>query len=325
MSSELHSHDRQLYTISDLLSWTPPSITRIISDGVLNIRNKMLIFGDEGSWKSMLALHTAHCLARGTTWLGFRTTPSNTLKLQVELPLYMDRDRTNKYCNGSKSIFLSKYTHSSPTMEQLDRVDELATQYAYPPTVVSRTEQFLHIDESSGFESLKRSIESCISYLPAAPLVVILDPLYKMFNRNLSDEQDVKPMLEKFDILMEDLGNRSGIGISTIIIHHTRKAVTDDKGTPLSLGSQDATGSRALVRWADTVLRIDPARSDETMTRVNLTFTKHRNAEAPLPIITLRWNRDTLHPRILSRRRPIDESEDNELEIRSDLDLSTLE
>ncbi len=320
MSSELHSHDKQLYTIPDLLSWTPPSITRIISDGVLNIRNKMLIFGDEGSWKSMLALHTSHCLARGTTWLGFRTTPSNTLKLQVELPLYMDRARVEKYCNGSKSIYLSKYTQSSP-----DRLEELSSQYAYPPGVVNRTEQFLHIDESSGFESLKRSVESCISYLPAAPLVIILDPLYKMFNRNLSDEQDVKPMLEKFDILMEDLGNRSGIGISTIIIHHTRKAITNEKGTPLSLGSQDATGSRALVRWADTVLRIDPALGDETKTRVNLTFTKHRNAEALLPLITLRWDKDTLHPRILSRRRPIDESEENELEIRSDLDLSTLE
>ncbi len=45
-SSELHSRDKQLYTISDLLSWTPPAITRIISDGVLNIRNKMLIFGE---------------------------------------------------------------------------------------------------------------------------------------------------------------------------------------------------------------------------------------------------------------------------------------
>jgi len=320
MSSELHSHDKQLYTISDLLSWTPPNITRIISDGVLNIRNKMLIFGDEGSWKSMLALHTAHCVARGTNWLGFRTTPSNTLKLQVELPLYMDRARTEKYCNGSKSIYLSRYTQAQP-----DRLVELSTQYAYPPGVVNRTEQFLHIDESSGFESIKRSIESCISYLPAAPLVVILDPLYKMFNRNLSDEQDVKPMLEKFDVLMEDLGNRSGIGISTIIIHHTRKSITDEKGTPLSLGSQDATGSRALVRWADTVLRIDPARGDETKTRVNLTFTKHRNAEALLPLITLRWDKDTLHPRILSRRRPIDESEDNELEIRGDADLSTLE
>lgn len=320
--SDIHEKDKQLYTIQDLLAWTPPSHYRIISGGVLNVKNRMLIFGDEGSWKSMLALHTAHCLARGSRWLGFYTYPSNVLRLQVELPMYTDRDRVEKYCIGSKQIYIAKDGHQVVTSAELDRLDARATEYAYP-LVVSRTEQFIHIDESSGWESLRRNIQMCIAELPPLSLVVILDPLYKMFNRNLSEETDVKPMLDKIDLVMED-ASQSIPGVSFIIVHHTRKTKTDESGRPIAMGSQDAVGSRALVRWADTVLRIDPDPTDPTMTKVNATFTKHRNAEDVLPTLILRWDRSTLHPQILSRLLPRHEEED-ELELRGELDMGQLE
>lgn len=319
--SDLHDKDKQLYTIQDLLAWTPPSNYRIISGGVLNVKNRMIIFGDEGSWKSILALHTAHCISRGSRWLGFLTNPSNVLRLQVELPMYTDRERIEKYCIGSKQIYLAKDGHKEVTSAELDRLDNRATDYAYP-LVVNRTEQFIHIDESSGWESLRHNIQMCIAELPPLPLVIILDPLYKMFNRNLSEETDVKPMLDKIDLIMED-ASKSIPGISFIIVHHTRKTITDS-GKPVAMGSQDATGSRALVRWADTVLRIDPDPSDSTSTKVKATFTKHRNAEDILPTLIIRWNRDTLHPQILSRILPKYEEED-ELELRGELDMGQLE
>ncbi len=319
--SDIHDKDKQLFTIHDLLAWTPPSNYRIISGGVLNVKNRMIIFGDEGSWKSVLALHTAHCIARGSRWLGFRTNPSNVLRLQVELPMYTDRDRIEKYCIASKQIYIARDNHKDITSDELDRLDSRATDYAYP-LVVNRTEQFIHIDESSGWESLRKNIQMCIEELPSLPLVVILDPLYKMFNRNLSEETDVKPMLDKIDLIMEDAA-KSIPGVSFIIVHHTRKAITDS-GKPISMGSQDATGSRALVRWADTVLRIDPEPSDPTLTKVNCTFTKHRNAEDVLPLLILRWDRGTLHPQILSRILPRYEGEE-EIELRGGTDIGQLE
>ena len=319
--SDIHNIDKQLYTVQDLLDWSPPKNYRIISGGVLNVKNRMLIFGDEGSWKSILALHTAHCIARGSRWLGFRTNPSNVLRLQVELPMYTDRERVEKYCLASKQIYIARDGHQEVTSAELDRLDDRATDYAYP-LVVNRTEQFIHIDESSGWESLRRNIQTCISELPPLPLVIILDPLYKMFNRNLSEETDVKPMLDKIDLIMED-ASKLIPGVSFIIVHHTRKAITDS-GRPVSLGSQDATGSRALVRWVDTVLRIDPDPRDPTLTVVKATFTKHRNAEDVLPVLVLRWDRKTLHPQILSRMLPRYE-EDEELEQRGELDIGQLE
>lgn len=320
--SDIHEKDKQLYTIQDLLAWTPPKQYRIISGGVLNIKNRMLIFGDEGSWKSILALHTAHCIARGSRWLGFYTYPANVLRLQVELPMYTDRERTEKYCAGSKQIYIARDGHQEVSSAELDRLDTRATDYAYP-LVVNRTEQFIHIDESSGWESLRRNIQTCITELPPLPLVVILDPLYKMFNRSLSEATDVKPMLDKIDLIMED-ASKSIPGVSFIIVHHTRKTKMDDSGRPIFQGSQDATGWRGLVQWADTVLRIDPDPSDSTLTKVDATFTKHRNAEDVLPKLVLRWNRDTLHPQILSRMLPRYE-EDEELELRGELDMGQLE
>lgn len=320
--SYIHDRDKHLFTIQDLLSWIPPPHYRIISGGVLNVKNRMIIFGDEGSWKSILALHTAHCIARGSRWLGFYTYPANVLRLQVELPMYTDRERVEKYCSGSKQIYLAKDSHQTVTSAELDRLDNRATDYAYP-LVISRTEQFLHIDESSGWESLRKNIQMCIAELPQLPLVVILDPLYKMFNRDLSAEIDVKPMLDKIDLVMED-ASQSIPGVSFIIVHHTRKSKTDEQGRPIAMGSQDATGSRALLRWADTILRIDPDPNDPTMTKVTATFTKHRNAEDVLPILILRWNRDTLHPQILSRILPRYE-EDEEIELRGELDMEQLE
>lgn len=315
--SDIHSKDKQLYSISDLLNWSPPHYTRIISKGVLNTKNRMIIFGDEGSWKSILALHTAHCISRGSSWLGFNTYPSNIIRLQTELPMYIDRERLEKYCSASKRIFLAKTTNPNhPDLE------DMATEYAYPLRYISRTEQFIHIDNSQGWESLLRNIRLCISELPEGPIVVILDPLYKIFGGNISEETDVKPLLDKIDLIMEDA--KDTIGISFIIVHHTRKVKTDESGSPIDLGSQDATGARTWMRWADTVLRIDPDINDRTLTKVTATFTKHRNAEDILPVIGLRWDRDTLHPRILWRKIPKYEDED-ELEVRGDSDLTQLE
>jgi KaiC/GvpD/RAD55 family RecA-like ATPase len=310
--SNLHKADKQLYTIGDLLEWKPPELTRIIHSGILNTKSRMLVFGDEGSWKSILALHTAHSIARGSNWLGFTTTKSNIFRLQVEMPMYMDRVRVQKYCIGSFNIYKAKNNG-------LADVATLANAYAYPPNVASRTEQFIHIDESFGFESLKKNVITCITEMPEAPLVIILDPLYKMFNRDLGKELDVRPMLDRLDLLIEETG------ASVIIVHHSRKAQVDSEGTSVDMGSQDATGSRAIARWVDTILRIDLLPDDETQSKVLMRFTKHRNAEEPLPILTIKWNRGTLHPQVTSRRIPIDITAEGEIEARGDSNYMVLE
>lgn len=233
--------------------------------------------------------------------------------------MYMERARIEKYCLGSEKIFRARHTPENSSPDAFDAYDRAALTYAYPSTVINRTEQFINIDESFGFQSLKEDIETCITELSDRPLVVILDPLYKMFNRDLSSESDVKPLLDKLDVLM------SQHDFSVIIVHHSRKSITDESGASVGKGSQDSFGARAWSWWADTVLRIDLAEGDYTDTRVNLTFTKHRNADRLLPSLSVRWDKDTLHPRILNRHIPTDPAQEEEIEVRGDLDYAQLE
>lgn len=319
MSSDIHGKDKQLYTVSDLLEWTPPKRLRIISNGILNVKNKMLIFGDEGSWKSVLALHTAHSISRGSPWLGFKTYPCNVLRLQVELPMYTDRARIEKYCLASKEIYIARHKDNIPEPD----LEAAANHYAYPYNAINRTEQFIHIDEVSGWESLRKNIETCIMFLPEAPLVVILDPLYKMFNRDLNNEQDLKVLLDKADIVMEDF-SKYVPGISFIIIHHTRKSKAGEYGQTADMGIQDASNSRSLVKWVDTAIRVYPEPHDKTRTKVKMVFLKHRNAETVLPEVRIRWDRLTLHPQILGRDYPLMEEDEN-LEERGEYGITALE
>lgn len=323
MSSDIHSKDNRLYTLQDLSDWTPPPVTRIIAGGLLNLHGRMIIFGGEGSWKSMLAQHLAHCLARGSDWLGFRTSRCNVFKLQVELPQYEDRERMLQYNEGSKRIYLAKHPVTNPTPAELDRIESEAIDYAWPPNIISRTEQFIHIGTSFGFEDLKKNIITCKTELYDHPLVVILDPIYKMFGGDLSSAEDMDNFISKMDIVMSDA--KDGLDFTTIIVAHSRKTQLDERGRPQAMGSQDIAGSRHLMNWADTILRIDEGEEDETSTRYHLTFTKHRTARVSIPLFTIRWDSQTLHPTILHKRLPVDHKAEDTGIVRTDYDLSTLE
>jgi len=243
--------------------------------------------------------------------------------------MYMDRARIDQYCLWSKKIFIAKSANWKLSPEQEAQIESRASEYAYP-LLVSRSEEYIHIDESSGWESLRKNILNCIQLLPPLPLVVILDPLYKMFNRNLSEEVDLKPLIDKIDLIMAEVTDPRLFpnpipGLSFIIIHHTRKSKVDESGNPVNLGSQDATGARTLLRWVDTAVRIDPDLYDKTDTKVHLTFTKHRNAEIVLPKISLRWDKRSIHPQIISYVTPKYETPEDELGDRGEVDLAELE
>ena len=318
MPSDLHRKDKALFTLRDLKEWKPPAVTRIIQGGILNLQGKMVIFGGEGTWKSMVAQHLAHHLARGTDWLGFHTSLCNVIKVQVELPQYEDRERMLKYIEGSRRVYLARHLPLQPTSDQLAYHNKQAEEYASPTNMVYRTSQFLHIDESSGFESLKKNIILTQTEMPDLPLVLILDPLYKMFNRDLSSGEDISALINKFDVAMEELN------FTTVIVAHSRKTQMDEEGNPQNLGSQDISGSRHLANWVDTIIRIDAGKGDETNTRFDFTFTKHRTAHIVIPRITVKWDTHTLHPIIINRKLPVDYKVD-EGEIRDDYDFSHLD
>lgn len=307
---------KELYTLSDLDNWTPPKVYRVIDEGVLNVQGKLLIFGAEGSWKSMLALHLSHALATGGKWLGFSTSRCNVVRIQVEMPMYQDKVRTDKYRMGTVQVYVAKHTPQGFSNEQLSKVEEDAAAYSAPSNVVSANIPSIHIDESFGRKKIIDYVGICKAYLPDLPIVVILDPLYKTIGKDINDQTVMGNTLNFLD---EDMRTYD---FTMVIVHHARKSqpMKDMFGrlTIANMGSEDATGSRYIANWADTILRVDPNLSDKTDTHYNLLFTKHRYAEDILPEVKLRWNKTTLHPQILSRTRHQDESDFKEIRTKTD-------
>lgn len=321
MPSNIHKADRNLYTIHDLAEWQPPPTRHIVWDGVLDVGHRLQIFGDEGSWKSMLAQHMAYTIATGRRWLGFKTSPANVLYIQGEMGKYSVRERGIQYCEGTKRIYLAK-------PGDVPNETERAEAMAFPPNVTTHVTEFLHLDEQSGIASLRKMLDTIIMNSEQLPLVLIVDPLYKVFHHDITVAKDINYFCENIDLLLHDYNEiKDGVQrqMALVYIHHSRKAGTDSEGNRTHQGSEDSFGAKQLAWWSDAILNSALDDSDETHTSVSLSFTKHgRDAKGFLPkLIKVQWHKDTLHPLITTRIMP--KSPEDSLELRSDLEISQLE
>jgi len=285
------------------------------------VGHKLQIFGDEGSWKSMLATHMTYSVTVGHRWLGFKTSPANVLYIQGEMGMYSVHTRSLKYTSGTKRIYLAK---PSDVPDEVRRAEERA----YPTNAYTQVVQFFHLDEQAGIASLRRKLDTVITESPDLPIVLILDPLYKMFHHDLTVAKEINYFCENMDLLLHDYNEeKNGIQrqLAVVFIHHSRKAGTDKDGNRTSQGSEDSFGAKQIAWWSDTIINISLDESDETRTSTDIRFTKHgRDAEGLLPhIIRVRWNKDTLHPHIKERRYP--NSPEDDMELRGDAELQSLE
>ena len=321
MPSDIHKKDKDLFTIQDLKEWKPPKTRHIIWDGVLDVGHRFQIFGDEGSWKSGLALHMAYSIATGRRWLGFKTSPANVLYIQGEMSMVSMYSRVTKYCDGTKCIYLAKPGYVPD--EEVRAMD-----IAYPSNVYMQVIEFLHLDEQSGIAALRNKLDEVIMHSPQLPIVLIIDPLYKVFHHDLTVAREVSYFQENIDILRHDYNTiKDGIlrQLAVVFIHHSRKCGTDRDGNKVSQGSDESFGAKQLNWWSDTIMNTSLDSEDETKTTIEITFTKHgRDTEGFLPrLIKARWDKDTLHPRIIARIMP--QYPEDELELRGNSLLQQLE
>jgi len=258
--------------IHQLIAWKSPyKGVPIISRGILLPRTRLFLFGSPKTWKSMTSVHTAFTIAEGLPWFGLRTSKATILKVQAELPKMVDRERILKYQNHNNSK---------------------------PDNIFFKTPQERYkLDTTWGYNALSRDVDEVLARAPDTPLVVILDPLYKMFAGKITDEYDVK----KFQDNMDELINRKGI--SLILVHHSRKSKgeTDQEGRLIDMGAEEAIGSSYWGNWCDTMIRLRLLNPYAGKNEVAFSFEYTRNAEDFLPNFTVRWERATLHPTILKK------------------------
>lgn len=206
--------------LDDFLS-QPGHREDIISEGVMPVRSRVVVAGPPKIRKTTLITQMALELASGTPFLGLFDIPKPTACILAELEIDEDSYR-----------------------ERL----ALARQTIYniqPGFLFIGGPQPLLIDTPQGSSQLVSEITS------KQPKVVILDPLYNLHTKNEDKASEIKPVLMFLDKLVREYS------VSFVLIHHTSKGRTDNKGRRVDLGMDSIRGSNALYGWADSVLLMD--------------------------------------------------------------------
>ncbi len=159
----------------------------MIGSGVLAVGGHMMIFGQEGSWKSMLALQLAMCLTSGESWLGFEVPPGgvSTMYIQTEVTQVELQKRLAKMWSGWYGQQKKPY--------------------------LIRSEGYLKLDEAAQMASVDRNLEQY------QPQVLIIDPLFQMMSGSMVDELQVRQLLDALTLI----GHKRNVAV--ILITHRRK------------------------------------------------------------------------------------------------------
>ena len=239
-------------SLKDLLAWQPPQVREIISAGILPVGAKLVLAGEEESYKTMLSTYAGFCIALGLPLLGFKTAQTRVGMLQAEL---------------TKSMFRS-------------RIEQLITQHNHPlkgADIFFATALDIKLNKPAGFSQLAAAVRELKLGL------LILDPLYKVLQGDVSDWQEMDRLTTNLDFLCRQYG------CSIWLVHHRRKRQLTG-GEILDLGGDELIGSSNLKDWADSILRLDKLEGDKRLLR----FSKCRNARDLLQPIEIRFDRRDL-------------------------------
>lgn len=292
--------------LSELERWQPPNRgNSIISDGILDPGTAMLLFGPPKSWKSMASLNLAFSIASGLPWFGYQTTKSVVLIFQAELPKAVFKKRVMKF-----------RAHFPTTKLQTNESElTLPTQFAQSivdgtpnnplPNLLFETNNYCKLDTTYGRDMLNSCLIQCKSRFPDWHITLILDPVYLLMSGKVSEEYDVRRMLDN----LNELRNKHDLSI--ILIHHSHKTRVTTDGEVIDTGSDEIFGSGYFNFWCDTEVRLKRMNPFGLDNRIEHSFTLTRNAERVLMPFEVEWSRATLQPTLTFTKPPTVQSEDD--------------
>lgn len=203
-------------SLAEFLAWRPPYISQLIGNGLLIPQGKIILVGPYKSWKSMTAMDLAFKLSTGKSWLGFETTLSTVLVVQLEIPKAAYQKRVNKYVFGNK---------------------------LNPSNLYFMTTRNLKLDKGWGIALLEQWITE------VKPQVIIIDPVFKVVSGRLSDEYDVRQFEDRLDELIEKHK------VAIVLIHHEGKDMIVD-GERYDRGADASFGSVFFGAWVDSLIEL---------------------------------------------------------------------
>lgn len=135
--------------------------------------------------------------------------------------------------------------------------------------------KWMKVDDPKGLAYLKAVVSEI------KPDVVMLDPLYKLHNRDENDAGDMQVVFDGLDEIVYDFN------LGLILIHHHRKEYTGPGGD-ISRPESRARGTSKLEDWPDTLMTVTKDIKNDL--RV-LNFICRRNPD--MEDITLQFNKTT--------------------------------
>jgi RecA-family ATPase len=247
-------------SITEILSWTPPEVRTIIGnneEAILVPQGKAIIFGEFGSWKSMLSLDLGIRVSYGMPWLGFRTAHQRVAYLQTEISKLGMHQRLSKYIPGNKIPL--------PV-----------------PNFWSINEHYYKLDRDITSELGKMLIQHRIQLL-------IIDPIYMTTSGDVAKGWDTQQLLT----IVDDIINKYRVAV--ILIGHVKKPSKDGQGKEVAASNQgyELMGSSFFANWADTLIHVEPVRQLDGS--VILNFVKVRHSSRAIPSVGVKIDRATLH------------------------------
>lgn len=248
-----------IHSIGGFLEWNPPPVESYLGNKLITHKAKVMLYGYYEAMKSMLVLSMAKSLSEGKDWLGMKVhRPIRVLLYQTELAHAELWTRTNPMWHG-------RLNGSAPDSLYLWTADSVP----------------LLLDTAKGMDMFLEGVDVI------KPELVIIDPLYTVVSRNISDPVVARELQAQFDRL------QSTYGAAVLVVHHARKLPSNPellrRADLPAENSDDAYGSVFLSTWPDTTIRARRIRDGGEVTDdVRIEFPKTRMtplADRPRPFV----------------------------------------
>lgn len=201
-----------------------------------------IIAGEPKSFKTTIALDMAVAIASGGKFLGeFQTIEQGpVLIIQNENAPWILKDR------------LEKITAARGLVGKVRRTSEgLFVTFPSPLPLYFINQQGVNLLDPIYQKTLEKAIKTL------DPVLIILDPLYLMFDGDVNSAKDLNPVLNWL------LRIKNDYGIGVMLIHHMNKG---GNRSGVVRGGQRMLGSTTLHGWVESALYISSREEEEEET-----------------------------------------------------------
>lgn len=232
-----------------------------------------IVAGEPKSFKSTLAMDLAVSVASGKPFLGqFKVADQGpVIYVQNENAKWIIQDRLAKIA-GHKRL-----------LGKVVRADDKKLQVTWPPELP------IYMINQQGFLLTNPGHQKILEKVMEEykPQLVILDPLYLMFDGDLNSSKDLNPTLS----WLIELRTKFNCGI--LLIHHWKKSSKDTAGMR---GGQRMLGSTTLHGWIESAWYITSSKSEDEVDDGEEDVNK--TAASATVVLDREFRGAGLHPRV---------------------------